>query len=99
MQQLKVDQAQEEAAEGEAAIVEEAAVVEEESAVAEKPVVAEEAAAQEEASDATAERKQLIADLEDQHALTGLMAPDEAVDWTDEQVKAFFESDGEVIPN
>jgi len=40
----------------------------------------------------------LIAELEDQYAILGLEAPEEAVDWTLAQIREYFESDGEVIP-
>ena len=48
--------------------------------------------------EAVAKRKLMIDELEDEHALTGLAAPEGAAQWTDEQVTAYFESDGEVLP-
>ena len=48
--------------------------------------------------EAIAKRKLLISELEDEHVLTGLTAPEGAAEWTDEQITSYFESDGEVLP-
>ena len=45
------------------------------------------------------QQQQLISQLEEEHAMLGLEAPLEANSWSLAQISAFFDSDGDVVPD
>ena len=44
------------------------------------------------------ERRELIDELEEEYALDAIQAPEGAIDWTEQEIRDYFESDGETLP-